>query len=173
MRIEPDWKREKPKKFWDPGPKLIRSIRDYQKNVKIKNPIGYFLKKLSVIRYKFWSVVSGADIPIQCKLGGGLMLPHPNGIVIHSRAEIGVNCIIFQQVTIGGLVKVGSNVDIGAGAKIIGKRSKGIKVNSNDDNLYLKIGNHVKIGANSVVLTDLPPFSTAVGVPARIIKPYE
>ena len=45
--------------------------------------------------------MTGADIPLNCKLGGGLQLPHPNGIVIHPDAEIGPNCLLFQQVTIG------------------------------------------------------------------------
>ncbi|NCB26477.1 MAG: hypothetical protein EOM62_13535 [Bacteroidia bacterium] len=88
------------------------------------------------------------------------MLPHPNGIVIHPKAIIGVNCLIFQQVTIGtggpvsGVPQIGGHVDIGAGAKILGG---------------VRIGNHAKIGANAVVLGDVPEEATAVGVPARIV----
>lgn len=84
---------------------------------------------------------------------------HPNGIVIHPKVNIGVNCLIFQQVTIGagskpGFPKIGGHTDIGAGAKILGGVS---------------IGNHVKIGANSVVLQDVPDYSTVVGIPAKRI----
>ena len=87
------------------------------------------------------------------------MIPHPNGIVIHSAAKIGPNCLIFQQVTIGsahgGVPALGGHVDIGAGAKIIGA---------------VRIGDHAKIGANAVVLIDVPAGATAVGTPARIIR---
>ena len=84
----------------------------------------------------------------------GLKLTHPNGVVIHPKASIGVNCLIFQQVTIVRNVKIGGHVDIGAGAKIIRPVS---------------IGNHVKIGANAVVMSDIPDGATAIGIPAKII----
>jgi serine O-acetyltransferase len=104
-------------------------------------------------------VVTGADIPLNCKLGGGLLLPHPNGIVIHPEAEIGPNCLLFQQVTLGvgdrGAPKIGGHVDIGAGAKILGP---------------VTIGRHARIGANAVVINDVPEGATAVGVPARVIS---
>ena len=78
----------------------------------------------AVLRHRFWSVTTGADIPLNCKLGGGLLIPHPNGIVIHPEAEVGPNCLIFQQVTLGagdgGVPRLGGHVDIGAGAKVIG-----------------------------------------------------
>ena len=103
--------------------------------------------------------MTGADIPLNCQVEGGLKAPHPNGIVIHPDAKIGPNCIIFQQVTIGktdgkGPSKIGVHVDIGAGAKILG-------------DIY--IGDHARIGANAVVLSDVEPGATAVGVPARVI----
>jgi serine O-acetyltransferase len=86
-----------------------------------------------------------------------LLLPHPNGIVIHPDAVIGPNCLIFQQVTIGQGSKPGApviegHVDIGAGAKILGG---------------IKIGEHSIIGANAVVVKDVPKYSVAVGVPAQ------
>jgi serine O-acetyltransferase len=113
---------------------------------------------LAVLRHRYWSAVTGADIPLNCKLGGGLMIPHPNGIVIHPDVEVGPNCLIFQQVTLGaghgGVPRLGGHVDVGAGAKIIGAVS---------------IGNHAKIGANAVVITDVPVGATAVGVPAKIV----
>ena len=155
-----DYKREQKKWHqWNPGKSLLKSIRIYQKHANSKKPISIFVKFLSVVQYRFWTVISGADIPLNCKIGGGLLIPHPNGIVIHPDAIIGVNCLIFQQVTIGskgksGVPKIGGNVDIGAGAKILGD---------------LEIGDSVLIGANSVVLKSIPFGATAVGVPARII----
>jgi serine O-acetyltransferase len=89
-----------------------------------------------------------------------LLIPHPNGIVIHPEARIGVNCLIFQQVTIGadgrqGEPEIGGHVDIGAGARILGP---------------VRIGSHAKIGANAVVIADVPAGATAVGIPARIVQ---
>lgn len=98
--------------------------------------------------------MAAADIPINSQIGGGLKLPHPNGVVIHPNASIGYNCIIFQQVTIISGVKIGSDVAICAGAKIIRP---------------VTIGDRAIIGANAVVRTDVPPGATAVGIPARII----
>lgn len=87
-------------------------------------------------------------------------MPHPNGIVIHPAATIGPNCLIFQQVTLGerdgGVPKIEGHVDIGAGAKIIGT---------------LVVGAHAKIGANAVVLIDVPSYCTALGIPATIHYP--
>ena len=110
---------------------------------------------LNIIQYRFWSVVTATDIPLNCQIQGGLLLPHPNGIVIHPSASIGPNCLILQQVTIVADVKIGGHVDIGAGAKII--RS-------------VTIGDHALIGANAVVICDVPPGATAVGIPAKIIE---
>jgi serine O-acetyltransferase len=157
---EPDWSREKCSTFWQPGKKLLASIRCYQRvSLRKSNPYYYFISKIAVFRHRFWSVVSGADIPLNSRLGGGLLITHPNGIVIHPSAEIGPNCLIFQQVTIGsrdgGIPKIGGHVDIGAGAKIIGD---------------ITIGDHVRVGANSVVLNNVPDGCTVVGIPARILE---
>jgi serine O-acetyltransferase len=150
---EPDWTRERAS-GWEPGKALLKSIRDYQ---RLK---GQGLRaKWAVLRHRFWSVVSGADIPISSKIGGGLLIPHPNGIVIHPGAEIGPNCLLFQQVTIGdahgAVPKLGGHVDVGAGARLIGR---------------ITIGDHARIGANAVVTIDVPAGATAVGVPAKILK---
>ena len=80
---------------------------------------------------------------------------HPVGIVIHPTAEIGPNCLILQNVTLVGGVKLLGHVDIGAGAVIVRP---------------VTIGRHAKIGANAVVTSDVPDYATAVGVPARIIS---
>jgi serine O-acetyltransferase len=151
----PDWSREAlAPGEWSPGKRLLRSIRDYQRSRGIR-------AKWAVLRHRFWSAVSGADIPLTCKIGGGLLIPHPNGIVIHPDAEIGPNCLLFQQVTIGsdgsdgsGVPRLGGHVDIGAGAKVLGP---------------VRIGDHARIGANAVVLDDIPAGATAVGIPAYVI----
>ena len=156
---QPDWKREKiiPGKY-DPGKHLLLTIRSYQRLKANNDFLSKMISPFLVLRHRFWSAVSGADIPLNSKIGGGLMIPHPNGIVIHPDAEIGPNCLIFQQVTIGkgfkpGLPVIDGHVDIGAGAKIIGN---------------IHIGAHARIGANAVVLNDVPEASTAVGIPAIV-----
>ena len=110
--------------------------------------------KYYVLQHRFWSAVTGADIPLNCRIQGGLQIPHPNGIVIHPEAVIGPNCLILQQVTIVSGAIIGGQVDIGSGAKII----RGVS-----------IGNHAKIGANAVVLRDVPAYASAVGIPARVV----
>ncbi len=136
---EADWNREKFDKWWSPSKQLLKSIRQYQKWKSKTHFLSKIYQKSSVLQYRFWTVVTGADIPINCNLGGGLLLTHPNDVVIHSNATIGVNCLIFQQVTITKNVQIGGHVDIGAGAKIINP---------------VTIGNHAKIGANAVVIKD-------------------
>jgi serine O-acetyltransferase len=153
-----DWSREAPRCFWDPGRKLLLAIRHYQRWDTKNGLLANIVRKWSVLRHRFWSVVTGADIPLNCQIGAGLLIPHPNGIVIHPDAQLGVNCLIFQQVTIGtgtavGVPKIGDHVDIGAGAKILGP---------------VDIGAYVKIGANAVVVADVPSGATAVGIPARV-----
>ena len=155
----PDWNRERCRSFWDPSRRLLRSIRKYQKWRDCAFP-WYFISKYWVFQHRFWSAVTGADIPLNSKLGGGLVLLHPNGVVIFPGSVIGPNCLIFQQVTIGlggskpGAPMLGGHVDVGAGAKILGG---------------VRIGSHALIGANAVVLQDVPSGATAVGVPAKIV----
>lgn len=155
-----DWSREQPRGFWDPSRKLLRAIRQYQ-HWHEKNGLFARLKcKIGVFRHRFWSAVCGADIPLNCKIGGGLSIPHPNGIVIHPNAEIGVNCLIHQQVTIGtkrsgGLPTIKGHVDIGAGAKILGD---------------ITLHEHCMVGANAVVTHDVQSFEVVVGIPARVVK---
>jgi serine O-acetyltransferase len=104
----------------------------------------------------------GIDLPYSVRLGRRVVLEHCGAIVIHGDARIGDECIVRQGVTIGMRRKerpfeapeLGARVDIGAGAKILGK---------------IRIGDGVRIGANAVVLRDLPPGATAVGIPARIV----
>jgi serine O-acetyltransferase len=100
-------------------------------------------------------VVTQSEIHLNCHVEGGLLLPHPTGIIIHPNARIGPNCLIFHQVTLSGEVELCGHCDIGAGAKIVGP---------------VKIGEHVQVGTNAVVTRDVPDRCVVAGVPARIIS---
>lgn len=122
---DPDWSREAVTSFWQPSRQLLKTIRGYQRCAVRAGILSRVRGKLYNLEHHFWSVVTGADIPLTCNIGGGLLMPHPNGIVIHPEAKIGVNCAIFQQVTLGtrrggGLPTLEGHVDVGPGAKILG-----------------------------------------------------
>ena len=156
---EPDWSREAKAAFeWNPPRSLLAAIRSYQRH-RSGGPLVTVARKWAVLRYRFWSVVTGADIPLGTRIGGGLMIPHPNGIVIHTDCVIGPNCIIFQQVTLGlghgGVPALGGDVSIGAGAKLLGK---------------IHVGDHAVVAAMAVVTHDVPAEAVAMGMPARIVK---
>lgn len=156
----PDWSREEPERFWDPSRKLLLTLRSYQTLAGKRDPLSALRRKLIVIRHRFWSAITGADIPLTCKIGGGLLIPHPNGIVIHPEVNVGVNCLIFQQVTLGarpgsGVPTIEGHVDIGAGAKILGS---------------VRIGKHARVGANAVVLDDVPAGAVTAGMPAKVVR---
>ena len=106
---------------------------------------------------------TGIEIHPGAKIGKRLVIDHGMGIVICETAEIGDDCLIYHGVTLGGTGKdvgkrhptIGNNVLIGTGAKVLGP---------------FKVGDNSRIAANSVVLSEIPPNSTAVGVPARVVK---
>jgi len=156
---DPDWSREAKRFFeWAPSRSLLAAHRSYRRN-RGRGLVRAVARKWAALRYRIWSVVTGADIPLTCKIGGGLLLPHPNGVVFHSDCEIGVNCLIFQQVTLGyrrdGAPRIGGHVDIGAGAKLIGR---------------IVVGDHARIGANALVLEDVPPGGTMAAPAAKLIQ---
>jgi serine O-acetyltransferase len=158
-----DWSRERPRRAFDPGRKLIKTLRDYVNLGDRADPLTALRRALIVARHRFWSTVTACDIPLGFNPGGGFALPHPNGVVVHPGAVVGPNCLLMQQTTLGaargnrkGTPTLGGHVDVGAGAKIIGA---------------VTIGDHAMIGANAVVLIDVPAGAAAVGVPARIIAP--
>lgn len=132
------------------------------------------VQKLLWMIYQFLDVIivrgyCGADIPPSAKIGGGLYLAHGGkGVIMHETTVIGEKVSILQQVTLGenshhkkypatGPV-IGNEVYIGAGAKVIGK---------------VTVGDHAIIGANAVVLKDVPPVARAVGIPAKVIESDE
>lgn len=117
---------------------------------------------LPKIIYYIQYFLFNSSVPASCSIGGGTKFAYGGiALVIHSRAIIGKNCIVGQCVTIGGrsrhydVPKIGDNVYIGAGAKILGP---------------ITVGNNSVIGAGAVVLKDVPENSIIVGIPAKVIK---
>ena len=106
---------------------------------------------------------TGIEIHPAAKIGEGLFIDHGMGVIIGETAEVGNNVTLFQGVTLGGTGKekgkrhptLGDNVMVGAGAKILGS---------------FKVEDNVLVGSNAVVLQPLPANSTAVGVPAEIVR---
>ena len=106
---------------------------------------------------------TGIEIHPGAEIGKGLFIDHGNGVIIGETTIIGDNVTLYQGVTLGGTGKeqgkrhptIGNNVMISAGAKVLGS---------------FKIGDNSKIGAGSVVLEEVPPNSTVVGVPGRVVK---
>ena len=107
-------------------------------------------------------MLTGVELPCETRVGRRLRIEHFGGIVISGDSVIGDDVVLRHGVTIGlkrtgqrGAPRIGNRVDIGAGAKILGD---------------ITIGDDAVIGANAVVLKDVPPGAFAVGIPARIIR---
>ena len=106
---------------------------------------------------------TGIEIHPGATIGKGLVIDHGTGVVIGETAEIGDCCTIYQGVTLGGTGKdvgkrhptLGDHVLVGAGAKVLGP---------------VKVGDNVKIAAGAVVLDEIPENSTAVGIPAKVVR---
>ncbi len=143
-----------------PGVKAVRSHRKahwcYEHNLKF---LARFISQRS--RKK-----TGIEIHPGAKIGRRLVIDHGMGVVIGETAEVGDDCLIYHGVTLGGTGKdhgkrhptIGNNVLIGTGAKVLGP---------------FKVGDNSRIAAGSVVLTEIPPNCTAVGVPAKIVRRSE
>lgn len=130
--------------------------------------ISHLLWKLKIpVLPRFLSHIArfltGIEIHPAAKIGAGFFIDHGMGVVIGETTEIGEDVLLYQGVTLGGTGKekgkrhptLGNHVVVGTGAKILGP---------------IKIGDYVKIGANSVVLKSVPDYSVVVGVPGKIIK---
>lgn len=168
---------------------IIKYIKEEMNIVKerdpaIKTPIEVFLYPSfrAIIRYRIAHYLykkhhfflarwfsqrtvrkTGIEIHPGATIGKGLFIDHGHGVVIGETAIVGDNVTLYQGVTLGGTGKehgkrhptIGNNVMISAGAKVLGS---------------FTIGENSKIGAGSVVLTEVPPNSTVVGVPGRVVK---
>src|ERR1700722_6141687 len=109
---------------------LLRSIQNYQYYKSKDGSFAVLLYRYFLIKHFILTCMTGSDIHPDAKIGNGLRLPHPNGVIIHQDAKIGDDCLIMQQVTIGQLAEdgapiIGSGVYMGAGAKVLGKISIG------------------------------------------------
>ena len=170
--------------------KIIKSIKDLIQFVKANDPAirnwlevflcypglhAVWIYRISHLFYKLklflvarminyvGRMLTGVDIHPGAKIGKRLFIDHAQGVVIGETAIIGDDVVIFHGATLGGTGKekgkrhptVGNNVLIGCGAKVLGN---------------ITIGDNAKIGANTVVLKDVPANSTAVGIPAKIVK---
>ncbi|WP_417550276.1 serine O-acetyltransferase [Methylophaga sp.] len=128
-------------------------------NKLLRTPLSFLYRQMEKhVRFKY-----GIELPYTVMLGNNVTFEHQHGIVIHGQAKIGDGCIIRQGVTIGNksleapfdAPSIGAYVNIGAGAKILGR---------------VHIGDHAAIGANAVVTSDIPDYAVAVGIPAKVIK---
>lgn len=143
--------------FLYPGLRAIRSHR--RANWFLRHNFYFLARWISQRTVR----KTGIEIHPGAKIGRRFFIDHGTGVVIGETAEIGEDVTIYQGVTLGGTGKhigkrhptIGDKVMIGAGAKILGP---------------IEVGNNTNIAAGAVVLRDIPSNSTAVGVPARVVK---
>lgn len=144
--------------FWALQVYRFGHLRYRYRSRLVRIPLGV----AHLILAKLAEIVCGVEIGVAAKIGRRLIIEHSGCIVIHGGTVMGDDCIVRQGVTVGnrriddphGAPVIGDRVNIGAGAKLLGR---------------IHIGNDVDIGANAVVLDDVPDGALAVGVPARII----
>jgi len=125
-------------------------------------PLRLIVKRIHLSLYRRVRNRYGIELPYTVVIGRRLKIEHQGAIVVHGYARIGNDCVIRQGVTIGNRTLdrrydapvLGCNVEVGAGAKILGD---------------VVLGDRCRIGANAVVVCDVPADATAVGIPARII----
>lgn len=138
----------------------VHAILAYRVSHKLYLGKHYFSARAVSQLARFFT---GIEIHPGAKIGRGLFIDHGMGVVIGETTEIGDNCTLYQGVTLGGTGKdvgkrhptVGNNVMIGAGAKVLGP---------------IEIDDNSKIAANAVVLKRVPENSTAVGIPAKVVR---
>ncbi len=119
-----------------------------------------FLSFIYRILFKLTQILTGVELPCEAEVGDNLVIDHFGGIIVSGFAKLGNNCRIRDGVVIGlrrigdkRAPVLGDNVDVGSGAKLLGA---------------IRIGNNVLVGANAVVLCDVPDDCIAVGVPAIV-----
>ena len=138
----------------------LHAIRSHRRaNWLLRHNFPFLARAVS----QFSKFMTGIEIHPGASIGDGVFIDHGSGVVIGETTVVGDNCVIYQGATLGGTGKetgkrhptLGKNVMVGSGARVLGP---------------INIGDNAKIAANAVVLMDLPPNSTAVGVPARVVK---
>jgi serine O-acetyltransferase len=155
---------DRPVRAWLPEMLTVRAIATVLFRVSqacgARRPLlGYAVKQAN-------HILTGADLAWQASVGPGLALYHPTGVVLGPDVVLGARCVLQQGVTLGALRErgvmadgrmdspvLGDDVMVGAGARVLGP---------------ITIGNDSVVGANAVVLRDVPPAHLAVGVPARV-----
>ena len=138
----------------------VKAVRSYRKAHWFYEHNHHFIARAISQRSRRRT---GIEIHPGATIGKRLVMDHGMGIVIGETAEIGDDCLIYHGVTLGGTGKdvgkrhptIGNNVLIGAGAKVLGP---------------INVGSNSRIAANSVVLKDIPEDSTAVGIPAKVVR---
>ena len=138
----------------------VHALLAYRVSHKLYVSKHYFSARLVSQVTRF---LTGIEIHPGAKIGKGLFIDHGMGVVIGETTEIGDNCTIYQGVTLGGTGKdtgkrhptLGNNVMVGAGARVLGP---------------FKIGDNTKVASGAVVLEEIPENSTAVGIPARVVR---
>ena len=169
---------------------MFKSLYEDAKNIKDKDPAARNILEVIILYSGFHAIffhrishffynrklffiarlisqisrfITGIEIHPGAKIGKRLFIDHGLGVVIGETAEVGDDCIIYHQVTLGGTGKdknkrhptIGNNVLIGAGSKVLGP---------------ILIGDNVKVGASAVVLKDVEKGTTVVGVPAHKVR---
>jgi serine O-acetyltransferase len=149
-----DWSRQG---FWAMVVYRFGRWRYTIQNPLLRKPLSLLYRFL----YKVVQILSGIELPCEVEVGRNFRIDHFGGIIISGFARFGDNCVLRNGVTVGlrhvdhpTAPRIGSNVDIGSGAKVLGD---------------ITIGDNVVIGANAVVITDVPSDSIAVGIPARVL----
>lgn len=138
----------------------VHALLAYRVSHKLYVGKHYFSARLISQVARF---LTGIEIHPGAKIGKGLFIDHGMGVVIGETTEIGDNCTLYQGVTLGGTGKdtgkrhptLGDNVMVGAGARVLGP---------------FKIGDNTKVASGAVVLEEIPEDSTAVGIPARVVR---
>ncbi len=161
----------------------LKAVMDRDPAVRDRRDAAWFSQGYHAIRFHRWShalwmkgshrrarflnyvgrVLTGADLHPGADIGEDVFIDHASGVVVGETAEIGDHVCIFQGVTLGGVSSekgkrhptIGENVVIGANATVLGD---------------ISIGSNTRIGAGSVVVKDVPPNSTVVGIPGKVIK---